>query len=92
MAIFTSYARLSRVRGISSQMMSLGGSRRGGGGRGVPPATAYTVAQLVALQVGGTPAVLKYLLSKGLIDGSCLTVTGEASGSQSNMFGQAVVA
>jgi dihydroxy-acid dehydratase len=26
--------------------------------------------------VGGTPAVLKYLLEKGLIDGSCLTVTG----------------
>lgn len=28
------------------------------------------------LQVGGTPAVLKYLLKQGLIDGSCLTVTG----------------
>ena len=27
--------------------------------------------------VGGTPAVLKYLLEKGLIDGSCLTVTGK---------------
>lgn len=27
--------------------------------------------------VGGTPAVLKYLLSKGLIDGACLTVTGK---------------
>ncbi|MSR58409.1 MAG: dihydroxy-acid dehydratase [Planctomycetaceae bacterium] len=27
--------------------------------------------------VGGTPAVLKYLLSKGLLDGSCLTVTGQ---------------
>ena len=27
--------------------------------------------------VGGTPAVMKYLLSKGLIDGSCLTVTGK---------------
>jgi dihydroxy-acid dehydratase len=26
--------------------------------------------------VGGTPAVLKYLLAQGLIDGSCLTVTG----------------
>jgi len=26
--------------------------------------------------VGGTPAVLKYLLEKGLIDGTCLTVTG----------------
>ncbi|MFV1984705.1 MAG: dihydroxy-acid dehydratase [Thiohalomonadales bacterium] len=27
--------------------------------------------------VGGTPALMKYLLSKGLIDGSCLTVTGK---------------
>ena len=27
-------------------------------------------------QVGGTPAVLKYLLAKGLIDGTTLTVTG----------------
>ena len=26
--------------------------------------------------VGGTPAVLKYLLETGFIDGSCLTVTG----------------
>ena len=26
--------------------------------------------------VGGTPAVLKYLLKKGLIHGDCLTVTG----------------
>jgi dihydroxy-acid dehydratase len=26
--------------------------------------------------VGGIPAVIKYLLEKGLIDGSCLTVTG----------------
>lgn len=28
-------------------------------------------------EVGGTPAVLKYLLEQGLIDGSCLTVTGK---------------
>ena len=28
-------------------------------------------------KVGGTPGVLKYLLEKGLIDGSCLTVTGK---------------
>mgnify|MGYP002623155477 FL=1 len=28
-------------------------------------------------QVGGTPAVLKYLLAEGLIDGDCLTVTGK---------------
>jgi dihydroxy-acid dehydratase len=27
-------------------------------------------------KVGGTPAVMKYLLEKGLIDGACLTVTG----------------
>src|SRR4030095_10425802 len=27
--------------------------------------------------IGGTPAVLKYLLSKGLLDGRCLTVTGQ---------------
>ena len=29
------------------------------------------------LQVGGTPAVLKYLLKHNLVDGSCLTVTGK---------------
>lgn len=28
-------------------------------------------------QVGGTPAVLKYLLDKGLIKGDCMTVTGK---------------
>lgn len=28
-------------------------------------------------QVGGTPAVMKYLLEKGVLDGSCLTVTGK---------------
>ncbi|HRA90493.1 MAG TPA: dihydroxy-acid dehydratase, partial [Planctomycetaceae bacterium] len=27
--------------------------------------------------IGGTPAVLKYLLEKGLINGSCMTVTGK---------------
>lgn len=27
--------------------------------------------------VGGTPALLKYLMAQGFIDGSCLTVTGE---------------
>jgi len=30
--------------------------------------------------VGGTPAVMKYLLEKGLIDGDCLTVTGKTIG------------
>jgi dihydroxy-acid dehydratase len=28
-------------------------------------------------QVGGTPAVMKYLLEKGLLDGTCITVTGK---------------
>lgn len=28
-------------------------------------------------KIGGVPAVLKYLLQEGLIDGSCLTVTGK---------------
>lgn len=28
--------------------------------------------------IGGTPAVMKYLLEKGLLDGSCLTVTGKS--------------
>jgi len=28
--------------------------------------------------VGGTPAVMKYLLEQGLIDGNCLTVTGKS--------------
>jgi len=28
-------------------------------------------------KIGGTPAVMKYLLSEGLLDGSCLTVTGK---------------
>ncbi len=28
-------------------------------------------------RIGGTPAVLKYLLEKGLLDGSCMTVTGK---------------
>lgn len=30
--------------------------------------------------VGGTPAVQKYLLEKGLLDGDCLTVTGKTLG------------
>jgi dihydroxy-acid dehydratase len=28
-------------------------------------------------RVGGTPAVMKYLLERGLLDGDCLTVTGD---------------
>lgn len=31
-------------------------------------------------RVGGTPAVLKYLMRKGLIEGDCLTVTGKTLG------------
>ncbi|KAG0325072.1 hypothetical protein BG004_003304 [Podila humilis] len=31
-------------------------------------------------RIGGTPAVLKYLLGEGLIDGDCLTVTGKTLG------------
>ncbi|WP_287128640.1 dihydroxy-acid dehydratase [Candidatus Cyanaurora vandensis] len=38
------------------------------------PSGAYVMEDLH--QVGGTPAVLKLLLAVGLIDGSCLTVTG----------------
>ena len=32
------------------------------------------------MQVGGVPAVLKYLLQKGFLHGDCMTVTGEAHG------------
>ena len=28
-------------------------------------------------KIGGTPAVMKYLLERGLLDGSCMTVTGK---------------
>jgi dihydroxy-acid dehydratase len=28
-------------------------------------------------EIGGTPAVMKYLLAEGLLDGSCMTVTGK---------------
>ncbi len=30
--------------------------------------------------VGGTPGVMKYLLEKGLLDGSCMTITGQTLG------------
>jgi dihydroxy-acid dehydratase len=39
------------------------------------PSGKYVMADLH--QVGGTPAVLKYLLEKGFITGDCLTVTGK---------------
>ena len=38
------------------------------------PSGKYVMADLH--QVGGTPAVLKYLLEKGFLQGDCLTVTG----------------
>ena len=39
------------------------------------PSGKFVMADLQ--DVGGTPAVLKYLLEKGLLDGSCRTVTGK---------------
>jgi dihydroxy-acid dehydratase len=39
------------------------------------PSGKYVQEELHA--VGGTPAVMKMLLAEGLIDGSCLTVTGQ---------------
>ena len=38
------------------------------------PSGRYVQADLHA--VGGTPAVLRYLLGRGLLDGDCMTVTG----------------
>jgi len=38
------------------------------------PSGRYVMADLHA--VGGVPAVMKYLLEHGLLDGSCMTVTG----------------
>jgi dihydroxy-acid dehydratase len=40
------------------------------------PSGKYVMEDLHA--VGGTPAVLKYLLEKGLLNGDCLTVTGKS--------------
>ena len=39
------------------------------------PSGKYVMEDLHA--VGGTPAVMKYLLEHGLLDGSCMTVTGK---------------
>jgi dihydroxy-acid dehydratase len=39
------------------------------------PSGAYVMEDLS--QVGGIPGVLKYLMREGLIDGSCMTVTGK---------------
>jgi dihydroxy-acid dehydratase len=39
------------------------------------PSGTYVMEDLH--KVGGTPAVLKYMLEKGYLDGSCLTVTGK---------------
>jgi dihydroxy-acid dehydratase len=42
------------------------------------PSGKYVQEDLHA--VGGTPAVMKYLLEKGFLDGECLTVTGRTLG------------
>jgi dihydroxy-acid dehydratase len=42
------------------------------------PSGKYVMEDLHA--VGGTPAVMKYLLGKGYLDGSCVTVTGKSLG------------
>jgi dihydroxy-acid dehydratase len=42
------------------------------------PSGAYVMEDIH--RIGGTPAVLKYLMSKGLIEGDCLTVTGKTLG------------
>ena len=39
--------------------------------------TLYDVLIYMRHSVGGTPAVLKYLLEKGVLNGDCLTVTGK---------------
>lgn len=39
------------------------------------PSGKYVMEDLQA--VGGIPAVLKMLMEEGLIDGSCMTVTGK---------------
>ena len=39
------------------------------------PSGKWVMADLQA--IGGTPALMKYLLEKGLLDGSCLTCTGK---------------
>jgi len=39
------------------------------------PSGKYVMADLQ--EIGGTPAVLKYLLEKGFINGDCMTVTGK---------------
>lgn len=42
------------------------------------PSGAFVMEDLH--KVGGTPAVLKYLLAEGFIDGECMTVTGKTLG------------
>ena len=39
------------------------------------PSGQYVMADLH--EIGGTPAVMKYLLEEGYLDGSCMTVTGK---------------
>ena len=38
----------------------------------------------MCMQVGGVPAVLKYLLQKGFLHGDCLTVTGNNNNNNNN--------
>ncbi|KAJ3693039.1 hypothetical protein LUZ60_012134 [Juncus effusus] len=37
-------------------------------------------------KVGGTPAVIRYLLELGLLDGDCMTVTGKTLGENAKLF------
>lgn len=37
-------------------------------------------------KIGGTPAVIRYLLEKGLLDGDCITVTGETLAENAKLF------
>lgn len=39
------------------------------------PSGKYVMADLQ--EIGGTPAVMKYLLEKGMVNGDCMTVTGK---------------
>ncbi|XP_031129948.1 dihydroxy-acid dehydratase, chloroplastic [Ipomoea triloba] len=37
-------------------------------------------------KIGGTPAVIRYLLELGLLDGDCITVTGKTLGENAKLF------
>ncbi|MEE9384936.1 MAG: dihydroxy-acid dehydratase [Nannocystaceae bacterium] len=49
------------------------------------PSGRYVMADVH--RIGGTPAIMKYLLRKGMLDGSCLTVTGKTL--EQNLAGEA---